>query len=83
MKSARCSLAGLWGMPVVRKLDTGLWEVRVRIKDRIGRVLFTIEDGEAVLLHGFIKKSQKTPAEELATALERKKVLSSFRKTRR
>lgn len=60
------------GMPVVRKLDSGLWEVRIKLKDRIARVLFTVTDGEAVLLHGFIKKSQKTPAPDLATANARK-----------
>lgn len=65
------------GMPLVRKLDADLWEVRVRLKDRIARVLFTIETGEAILLHGFIKKSQKTPADELETALKRKKQLGN------
>jgi phage-related protein len=63
------------GMPVVRKLEAGLWEVRVKLPDRIARVLFTIEEGAAVLLHGFIKKSQKTPAAELKTARDRKKLL--------
>jgi len=67
------------GMPLVRKLDAGLWEIRVRLKDGIARVLFTVEGGEAVLLHGFIKKSQKIPAGELATALQRKKALRDWR----
>jgi phage-related protein len=53
------------GMPLVRKLDTGLWEIRVNLDKRIARVLFTVDDGVLVLLHGFIKKSQKTPAEDL------------------
>ena len=52
----------------MRKLDNDLWEIRVRVKDGIARVLFTIEAKEAVLLHGFIKKSQKTPADELHAA---------------
>ena len=60
------------GMPLVGKLDASLWEVRIKLKDRIARVLFTVIDGEAVLLHGFIKKSQKTPAPDLATANARK-----------
>ena len=68
------------GMPLVRKLDVDLWEVRVRLKDRIARVLFTIDASEAILLHGFIKKSQKIPAEELATAVQRKKQLKSAAK---
>lgn len=59
------------GMPVVRKIDADLWEIRVRIRDGIARVLFTVEDGEAVLLHGFVKKSQRIPAAELATATQR------------
>jgi phage-related protein len=67
------------GMPVVRKLAAGLWEVRVRLKYGIARVLFTIDEGEAVLLHGFIKKSQKTPATDLGTAVERKKQLDRMK----
>ncbi len=63
------------GMPLVRKLAPGLWEVRVKLKDRIARIVFTVEAGDAVLLHGFIKKSQKTPPTELATAHERKRQL--------
>jgi len=60
------------GMPLVRKLGDGLWEVRIKLKDRIARVLFTVIEGNAVLLHGFIKKSQKTPASDLLTARSRK-----------
>jgi phage-related protein len=60
------------GMPVVRKLDTGLWEVRVDLEDTIARVLFTVVGSDMVLLHGFIKKSQRTPASDLATAKKRK-----------
>jgi phage-related protein len=63
------------GMPVVRKLGPGLWEVRSHIKDGIARVIFTVQDEIMVLLHGFIKKSQKTPSEELETAQKRKKNL--------
>lgn len=60
------------GMPVVRKLDTGLWEVRVDLGNTIARVLFTVVGSDMVLLHGFIKKSQKTPASDMATAKQRK-----------
>ena len=59
----------------MRKLRPSLWEVRVRLDDRTARVLFTLVDDEAVLLHGFIKKSQKTPTDELATATARMKRL--------
>ena len=60
------------GMPVVRKLDAGLWEVRIDLGDTIARVLFTVVGSDMVLLHGFIKKSQKTPASDMATAKQRK-----------
>jgi phage-related protein len=62
------------GMPYVRKLQVDLWEVRVRLGgNRTARVLFTIEASEMILLHGFIKKSQKTPPQELEVARARKK----------
>jgi phage-related protein len=63
------------GMPVVRKMETGLWEVRTDLTDTIARVLFTVEGSTLLLLHGFIKKSQKTPAADLATARMRKATL--------
>ena len=63
------------GMPLVRKLDKGLWEVRSRLPDRIARVLFTTGESRMVLLHGFIKKSQKTPQEDLELAKARHRLL--------
>lgn len=61
------------GMPLVKKLDKGLWEVRSNLSHKeIARVLFTVVDGVMVLLHGFIKKSQKTPVYELKIAKERR-----------
>ena len=59
------------GMPLVRKLEPGLWEVRIHLDNRIARVLFTVHTGFMVLLHGFIKKSQKTPANDLEIAIQR------------
>lgn len=59
------------GMPLVRKLEADLWEVRIHIPDGIARVLFTTASGAMVLLHGFVKKSQKTPSNELDTARRR------------
>jgi phage-related protein len=59
------------GMPLVRKLEPHLWEVRCRITNGIARVIFTVSDNNIVLLHGFIKKSQKTPQTELDTARKR------------
>jgi phage-related protein len=59
------------GMPLVRKMDKDLWEVRIHLTDRIARVLFTTSNGMIVLLHGFIKKSQATPTAELKLAKDR------------
>ena len=44
------------GMPLIRKLEPGLWEVRSRVRQGISRVIFTVEGNTMVLLHGFIKK---------------------------
>ncbi len=59
------------GMPLIRKLEPGLWEVRSHISNGIARVLFTVEGDIMVLLHGFAKKSQKTPAADLMIAKNR------------
>jgi len=66
------------GMPVCRPLGGGIWEVRSRLPSRrIARVLFGIVQGFMVLLHGFIKKTPKTPPDDLAVARKRmKEVLS-------
>jgi len=58
------------GMPVCKPLGDGIYEVRTRlIQNRIARVLFYIDvKGRTVLLHGFIKKAQKTPDEDLELA---------------
>lgn len=61
------------GMPLVRKLEAGLWEVRSSIPGGNARLLFTVRDSTMVLLHGFVKKSQKTPASDLKLAKQRKK----------
>ncbi len=58
-------------MPLIRKLEPQLWEVRSRLRNRIARVIFTVEGDTMVLLHGFIKQSQKTPAEDLQLARQR------------
>jgi phage-related protein len=59
------------GMPLIRKVEPGLWEVRCGLEQGIARVLFTVKDGTMVLLHAFTKKSQKTPAADLRTARQR------------
>ena len=60
------------GMPLVRSLGGGIWEVRSRLENRIARFLFALEGATMVLLHGFIKKTQATPARDLTLALARK-----------
>jgi len=59
------------GMPLIRKIERGLWEVRSHIAAGIARVFFTVMDSTMILLHGFVKKSQKTPQNELDTARRR------------
>lgn len=62
------------GMPLVGSLGKGLWEVRSDLtRGRIARVLFCVEHGRMALLHGFIKKTQKTPDADLELALKRRK----------
>jgi len=58
-------------MPLIRKMKKNLWEVRSFLPDGISRVLFTVDENQMILLHGFIKKSNKTPQNELKTATAR------------
>lgn len=50
------------GMPLIRKLEAGLWEVRSHLNSGIARVMFTVDGNLMVLLHGFVKKAQKATA---------------------
>ena len=60
------------GMPLCRPLGGRLWEVRSDLTGhRIARVLFCFSEGRLLVLHGFIKKTQKTPDAELALARKR------------
>jgi phage-related protein len=59
------------GMPLVRKLTGKVWEVRTQLPTRIARVLFTVKGKHMVLLHGFIKKTQVTPAQDIELAQKR------------
>ena len=62
------------GMPLVRLLGQDLWEVRSHLsRGGIARVLFCVAGQQMVLLHGFIKKTQKTPRQEIDLALKRKR----------
>ena len=60
------------GMPLVDHLGSGIWEIRSRLVNRIARTLFFVHEREIILLHGFIKKTRKTPNEDRALALRRK-----------
>ena len=62
------------GKPLVDHLGGGIWELRSRLPNRIARTLFTITRSEIVVLHGFIKKTQKTPAQELKLARRRQRI---------
>lgn len=64
------------GMPLCRSLSShkGLWEVRSNLTSgRISRILFCARKNELILLHGFIKKTQKTPDQEISIAVKRMK----------
>ena len=61
------------GMPLCRPLGGGLWEVRSTLPSRrIARLLFFVDDGRIGIVHGFIKKTQKTPDSDLE--IERKRM---------
>jgi phage-related protein len=59
------------GMPIVEKIESGLWEVRSDISVGIARTLFTIDGNSMILLHGIIKKKQKLPQDDLDLARKR------------
>ena len=63
------------GMPLVKHVDEDIWEVRVKLDNRIARIFFALEGATMVLLHGFIKKQQTTPKAELDLAKDRFKRL--------
>ncbi len=62
------------GRPHCAPLGEGLWEVRSSLDSRrIARVIFCMGDGHMILLHGFIKKTQKTSQQDIELALQRKR----------
>jgi len=61
------------GKPLVDNLSEGIWEIRSSLGNRIARTLFIVAREEIILLHGFIKKTRKTPKDDLALAKKRKK----------
>lgn len=63
------------GMPLVRHLDKDIWEIRSNLESRIARVLFVTQPKLIILVHGFIKKQQKTPKQDIKLAMDRLKIL--------
>jgi phage-related protein len=62
------------GMPLCRSLRGGLWEIRSQLPgNRIARVIFFVHDDRIGVVHGFIKKTQKIPEEDLRLARMRMK----------
>ena len=60
------------GMPFTRAMGNGLFELRIKGKGGISRIFYsTVKDKKIVMLHGFIKKSSKTPKKELKIAKQR------------
>lgn len=63
------------GLPLVDHVEGDIWEIRTKLESRIARVLFVVDGAVMVLLHGFIKKGQKTPKPDLNLAKDRLKRL--------
>lgn len=61
------------GMPLVKNIGDGLWEVRSTIPNGIARIIFVTKGGEIVLLHGILKKTNKLPLQDKKIALKRLK----------
>lgn len=60
------------GMPHTRAFGEGLFELRMKGPEGISRVFFcTLIGRRIVMLHCFVKKSQKTPPQEIALARRR------------
>jgi phage-related protein len=66
------------GMPLCRAMGDGLWELRTDLpSNRIARLLFSMQEGRILVLHGFIKKTRRTPGEDLELARRRKNEFKS------
>jgi len=65
------------GMPLVKKIEKDLWEIRSHLKNRISRVFLTMIEEHIVLLHGFIKKTHRIPKSDIDIAKKRLAVLRS------
>ena len=66
------------GMPLCRALGGGLWEVRSDLPShRIARILFCVYEGRIGIVHGFIKKTPKTPPDDIELARKRLKEMTT------
>ena len=60
------------GMPLVKYIGNGLWEIRSQLTHSIARVIFLVDKETIVLLHGFTKKTQQIPIQDLVLVKKRK-----------
>lgn len=65
------------GMPLVRKMEPALWEIRSDLAHGIARIVFTFHHRTLFLLHGFLKQSHRTPLDDLALARRRRQEVLS------
>ncbi len=66
------------GIPYTKPLNNGLFEIRAKGEEGIGRSIYCYQKGEVIIiLHSFVKKDKRTPKKDLALAIKRKKVLEN------
>jgi phage-related protein len=68
-----CNINGPIGKPRVDHLRGPIWEIRSSLGNRIARTLFAVEGDRMILLHGFIKKTQRTSSDDIELAERRLK----------
>ena len=67
-----CEFGSNLGMPHTRPIEGGLFELRIKGKEGIARVFFCTKVGKKIImLHSYVKKSQKIPKKELKIAQTR------------
>lgn len=66
------------GLPLVRPMGAGLFEIRSKLPTRDARILFCFSIGNALIIHGFIKKTDKIPLQDLIVArIRQRKTLTA------
>jgi phage-related protein len=62
------------GVPYVKHLEDRLWEIRMKAQPGIARAIYVSMQGRRIMvLHAFVKKTQKTPRSALVIARQRMK----------